>query len=120
MQLRQWTRLLLSFGQTQGQAGLFTICGGAVDDARFGGLVESRGHLLERLGSIIAFARAEQIQITSFQRVQTRFDGTILRMFARAIAHSPFGRLRIGHKNQFRLLVLRGETVAEEAGMSTG
>ena len=54
-------------------------------------LVKSRTEAAQRLGRIIFFAGADELEIAPFKRVQAGFDAAIVQAFAGAIAHAAFG-----------------------------
>ena len=69
-----------------------------MDHASLGSFVKGGSNNLVSLYRVVAFASLQRVLIIARQRLEARFDAVILQLFARAIAHAAFGRLRIRHK----------------------
>ena len=59
--------------------------------AGVGGFVVGRSDVLQGLGGVVLFARADEGEVAQFERVKARLDAAIVGMFARAAAHASFG-----------------------------
>ena len=77
-------------GQSQRETRFLTVGSSAVNRSGFRSFIESRAEPMERFGCIILFPRADELQVASFQRVQPRFDASIVQALPRAVTHSPF------------------------------
>ncbi|HXJ40130.1 MAG TPA: hypothetical protein VNH18_12705 [Bryobacteraceae bacterium] len=59
-------------------------------DSSFSRFVEGGTYLLEGLGGFILFAGAEQLQVTTLQGVEPRFNAAVVQSFPGAASHAPF------------------------------
>src|SRR2546421_309294 len=75
----------------QGQARLFPVGCGAMNDARLSCLIKSGADSRQDFGGFLLLARLQQAQITFFECVQSRFGTAVFSLFAGAIAHPAFG-----------------------------
>src|SRR5579884_1754165 len=110
---------LLCAVKLEGEAGFFAAGAGFVDGPGFGSLVEGGGDFQERLGGVVFFTSAEELQIVFFQRMQPRVDAMVMELFAGAVAHPAFSGLRIGHKMVRLTINSEPVTVSERGAMST-
>jgi hypothetical protein len=77
--------------ETNGQARFFAAGVGGVDDAVFGGFVEGGGEAAQGGCGVRFLPGGHEGGVVFLQSVQARFDGMIAQLFARAVAHAPFG-----------------------------